>query len=299
MPSIQASVVNQISKLALRNYKGEAPGFVKRFRLVTGISNLVGPVPSGVKRMKGQLGGVQGEWLIPQNAQGSLLYIHGGAFVAGGPPMYRPFCGAIAKALKLRVFSVDYRMAPEHPFPAPYDDCMAAFDALVKDTPTGQPILVAGDSAGGNLSMCVVQHAAKKKLPLHGALLISPATDMRRLSPTIEGNAKTDSMLSPLILKLAAETYLNGHDPADPKASPLLGAVKNLPPILITASDDECLLGDGAQLHEKIQAAGGASELLTRPGMPHIWPVMTTMLPEAKEDLVKILNFFRAAMAAA
>ena len=91
MPSIQARIMNRIAGLAIKSYRGDATGFVRRFRLVTGASNLLAPVPKGLKHIKGQLGGVPGEWLIPKNPRGALLYIHGGAFVAGHPPMYRPF----------------------------------------------------------------------------------------------------------------------------------------------------------------------------------------------------------------
>ena len=174
MPSIQAKVMNKIASIALKSYRGNGAGFVRRFRMVTAASNLLAPVPKGLKHIKGALGGVPGEWLIPVNPKGALLYIHGGGFVAGHPPMYRPFCGALANALGFRVFMVDYRLAPENPFPAPLDDCIAAFEALVADTPTGEPIFVAGDSAGGNLSLAVLQHALKKKLPAHGGLLMSP-----------------------------------------------------------------------------------------------------------------------------
>ncbi|MFN7507066.1 MAG: alpha/beta hydrolase, partial [Limnobacter sp.] len=237
-------------------------------------------------------GGVPGEWLVPANPKGAMLYIHGGAFVAGHPPMYRPFCGALANALGFRVFMVDYRLAPENPFPAPLDDCIASFEALVANTPAGEPIFVAGDSAGGNLSLAVLQHAVKNKLPAHGGLLISPATDMRRLAPSIQGNDKTDSMLSAHILEHAANLYLCGHDPADERASPLLGKMKGLPPLMVTASEDECLLDDSVLLRDAVEKAGGQITLLTRPGMPHIWPTMNLAVPEAKEDLVKIIRFF-------
>jgi epsilon-lactone hydrolase len=292
MPSIQAKVMNKIASVALKSYRGNGAGFVRRFRMVTAASNFLAPVPKGLKHIKGALGGVPGEWLIPVNPKGALLYIHGGGFVAGHPPMYRPFCGALANALGFRVFMVDYRLAPENPFPAPLDDCIAAFEALVADIPAGEPVFVAGDSAGGNLSLAVLQHALKKKLPAHGGLLISPATDMRRLSPSIEGNDKTDSMLSAHMIEHAANLYMCGHDPADERASPLLGKLKGLPPLMVTASEDECLLDDSLLLRDAVEKVGGQITMLTRPGMPHIWPTMNIALPEAKEDLVKIIRFF-------
>jgi acetyl esterase/lipase len=292
MPSIQAQVMNKIASLALKSYRGSGAGFVRRFRLVTAASNLLAPVPKGLKHIKGQLGGVPGEWLIPVNPKGALLYIHGGAFVAGHPPMYRPFCGALANALGFRVFMVDYRLAPENAFPVPLEDCISSFEALVADTPVGEPIFVAGDSAGGNLSLAVLQYAVKNKLPAHGGLLISPATDMRRLSPSIEGNDATDSMLSAHIIEHAANLYLCGHDPADERASPLLGKLKGLPPLMVTASESECLLDDSVLLRDAVEKVGGTITLLTRPGMPHIWPTMNLAVPEAKEDLLKIIQFF-------
>ena len=142
MPSIQAQVMNKIASLALKSYRGSGAGFVRRFRMVTAASNLLAPVPKGLKHIKGQLGGVPGEWLIPVNPKGALLYIHGGGFVAGHPPMYRPFCGALANALGFRVFMVDYRLAPENPFPAPLDDCIAAFEAWVKKNQATYPEIV-------------------------------------------------------------------------------------------------------------------------------------------------------------
>lgn len=291
MPSIQAKVLNRIARISIKSIQGSQSSFVKRFRLVTGASSLLAPVPKGLKHLKGQLGGVPGEWLIPVNPRGALLYIHGGAYVSGSPPMYRHFCGALANALGLRVFMVDYRLAPEHPFPAPYDDCVAAFDALVKDTPNGEPIVVGGDSAGGNLSLAVLQHAVKSKQAVAAGLLISPGLDMRCLSPSIQRNNESDSMLSVHIIHHAAHAYLNGHDATDPKASSLLGNMKGLPPILVSASESECLFDDAELLKQAVQAKGGTVQVLSRPGMPHIWPVMTLMLPEAKEDLKTIIEF--------
>lgn len=293
MPSIQAKVVNKIASLALKSYQGNSAGFVRRFRMVTAVPNLLTPIPKGFKYSKALLGGVKGEWLTPPKPRGALLYIHGGAFVAGHPPMYRLFCATLARALGFRVFLVDYRLAPENPFPIPLNDCIAAFEALVSATPAGEPVFVAGDSAGGNLSLAVLQHAVKKQLPVRGGLLISPSSDMRCLSPSIQRNDDSDSMLSAHLLSHAAQIYLAGHDPADERASPLLGAMEGLPPLVITASESECLLDDALRVRDAIKEVGGTVYMITRPGMPHIWPTMNIGLPEAKEDVEKIIHFLK------
>eukprot|EP01038_Epipyxis_sp_PR26KG_P001414 gene1414-1978_t len=146
--------------------------------MVTAASNLLAPVPKGLKHIKGALGGVPGEWLIPVNPKGALLYIHGGGFVAGHPPMYRPFCGALANALGSRVFMVDYRLAPEHKFPAAHDDALDAWNWLERHAGAHgiDPARLAagGDSAGGTLAaVCAIQ-ARAAGLPLALQLLFYP-----------------------------------------------------------------------------------------------------------------------------
>lgn len=205
--------------------------------------------------------------------------------------MYRPFCGKIARSLGLRVFMVDYRLAPEFPFPVPLDDCIAAFEALADLNGEGAPLLVAGDSAGGNLTMAVLQHDLAHGKKATGGVLISPSLDARVISPSITSNDASDSMLSAHIIEHAARVYLNGHKPEDPRASPLLGEMKGLPPILSFASNSECLRDDTLLLAKAIEKAGGQIKVHTRDGMPHIWPVMVALLPEAREDLKVTIDF--------
>lgn len=300
MTSLTTRVANQIFRLAVKSYRGSPDGFVRRFRLLTRISGARATVPSGVLCADATVAGVPGEWLVPHGARGTLLYLHGGAFVSGSPAMYRRFCATLAQRLSLRVFVPDYRLAPEHPFPAAPDDASAVYEALAAELGRDEALVVAGDSAGGNLALGVLQQAALNGLRRATcAVLISPGLDMTGSGVSLRQNARRDHMLSRHIIDHAIKTYMAGGDARDPRASPLFGQLAGLPPLLVTVSDSECLRDDALRLVAGVRDAGGVARLLSRPDAPHVWPVFINLLPEADEDLRHITSWVTAELAAA
>lgn len=294
MTSLTTRAVNQILRLGVKSFNGSPEGFVRRFRLLTRIGASRARLPRGVMAVSSRVGGVPGEWLVPRKARGTLIYLHGGAFVAGSPAMYRSFCAQLARCLRLRVFVPDYRLAPEHPFPAAPDDAVAVYAALAGQLGVGEAFVVAGDSAGGNLALGVMQHALThgQRLPDCG-LLISPGLDLTGGSLSLTANERRDHMLSSHIIDLAIMAYLRDGDASDPRVSPLLGRLAGLPPLLVTVSDSECLRDDAYRLRDAVVAVGGQVELLTRVDTPHVWPVFVDLLPEAAEDFREITAYIQ------
>ncbi len=250
---------------------------------------------------EGRLGGVPGEWIGPQVApyperrHPALLYLHGGGFIACSARQYRSLTGCFAKA-GFRVFAPDYRLAPEHPFPSGLEDAIAAWTALSADGPA----VIAGDSAGGNLALGVMTEARRRGLPLPAAAcLFSPSTDLLGRGASIVENAKRDAMFTPEALLAIAPAYLQGVDPADPRASPLEADLTGLPPLLIHCAEREMLRDDSVALAERAEQAGVAVRLKIWPVVPHAWQLGAGFLPEANRSLGEAADFMRLALARA
>jgi cation diffusion facilitator CzcD-associated flavoprotein CzcO/acetyl esterase/lipase len=261
------------------------------------------PPPGGARFTEATLGGVRGEWVQAEGAGDApattLLYLHGGGFVGCSPRTHRPITASLALR-GLRVFVPDYRLAPEHPFPAALDDAVAVWRALRAELEAaGTPgrLVVAGDSAGGNLSLALMLRLreAGERLP-DAALLFSPATDLTGESPSLTDNAERDAMFDAKHLGNFADAYLQGADAAQVLASPLRADLAGLPPLMVHVSADEALRDDGVRLAHKARAAGVPVELDVLPGLPHVWPMMFR-LPEAKRSLDAGARFLRTASA--
>ncbi len=267
------------------------------------------PHPRGVRFQPAELGGVPGEWVLAEpvhaaDAPGTptLLYLHAGGFVGCSPHTHRPLSAALARQ-GLRVFVPDYRLAPEHPFPAAPDDALAVWRALViqhrASGRTGR-ITVAGDSAGGNLALGLMQRlreaiaaGSADRLPDAG-MLFSPALDMTGGSASLLGNAERDAMFRGDCLGALAEAYLQGADPAQPLASPLLGDLAGLPPLLVHVGCDEALRDDSLRLADGVRAAGGRIGLQVWPAVSHVWQLIWR-LPEARRSVAQAARFLREA----
>ena len=253
------------------------------------------PAPGGVRFTPARVGGVTGEWVEPARGEApdTLLYLHGGGFVGCSPRTHRPLTAALARQ-GFRVFVADYRLAPEHPFPAAPDDALAAWRGLRADHRGGR-LVVAGDSAGGNLALglMLALKQAGEALP-DAAALFSPATDLTGASASLVLNAERDAMFPGGELGHLAQAYLQGADPAQPLASPLLGALEGLPPILLHVGADEALRDDALRLAAKAQAAGVTVQLEVFPDVPHVWQLLH-LLPEARRSVRQAAGFLREA----
>ena len=230
----------------------------------------------------------------PQQAaeHGTLLYLHGGAWCIHLPGLYSQFAATLTQATGLRVLLVDYRLAPEHPFPAATDDCFDAYRALAESSGSA-PTAVAGDSAGGSLTLVTLMRARDAALPLPAcAVLLSPSTDLTLGAPSAQYNAKADPMFSRAAGDLLPDLYCPGLDRRDPLLSPLFGQWAGLPPLYFLAGSTEMLLDDSVRAHDRALQAGPVAEIEVWPKLPHVFPLFG-FLPEARDAVGKIAEFVR------
>ena len=282
MASWQAHLIVAFLKFRVkRSLKGETNVAAARATL----GAIKHKVPSGVAATTGSVGGVSGEWLRPAGggAAGTMLYLHGGGYFACSPQTHRPITGGFARR-GMDVFAPDYRLAPEHPFPAAIEDGIAAYRGLLAQGVPASGLVIAGDSAGGGLALSVLVSLRDAGDPLPAAcMLFSPGTDLAATGETLRTNSKRDAMFDGSGMEKAADIYLAGSDPRAPLASPLFAELGGLPPILIHAGSYEVLLDDSSRLAERARAAGTSVELRTWPVVPHVWQLFK--LPESAQSM--------------
>ncbi len=246
-----------------------------------------------------QLAGLPVEWVRPRSLTQPdtapiCLYLHGGAFAMGGLNSHRDLASQFAQRAQIRLLMVDYRLAPEHPFPAALDDVLAVYRALLAQGIPAQRLLLGGDSAGGNLALGTAQAIRAQGLAPPAALvLFSPWLDLTGHSPSRQANAASDVMLSQQVLDEAAALYASGLPLDDARLSPLFGPLAGLPPCLMVASSAEILIDDARRLKQLLLAAGGQVELLEWANTPHAFPVMARYLPEGRAALDQTARFIR------
>jgi acetyl esterase/lipase len=243
------------------------------------------------------INGVPAEWIIPSHMLGQrvVLYLHGGSFNSGSIVSHRSLAANIAAAGKSHALLIDYRLAPDHPFPAALEDALTAYQWLVDNAYAPNQIAVVGDSAGGTLviSLLVQLRDQGKPLPALGVCL-SPATDLTLSGESWTSNAKKDLMLDSREIHTSVELYLSGTDPRSPLASPLYADLHGLSPLLIQVGSDEVLLSDSTQLAEKAKATGVDVTLEVWEGMQHVWQFAASFLPEGKRAIARIGEFMDA-----
>ncbi len=212
--------------------------------------------------------GVLTERLSAQTARtaAAILYIHGGAWSSGSPQSHRPITWRLAKQTGVAVYAIDYRLAPEHRYPAQLDDCTRAYDALLEKGVPAQSIVVAGDSAGGNLTLALALRLKSEGKPLPAALVcLSAITDLTSSGRSFKTNETAEAIFPPHVLGVFREIYSPGADYSVPVLSPLFGDVTGLPPTLFQVAATELLLDDSVRMAEK--AAGVAATLDVWPGL--------------------------------
>ena len=221
-----------------------------------------------------------------------VLYLHGGGYVSGAPAHYRHFTWRIANAVRACVWILEYRLAPEHPFPAALEDAAAGYAWLADKIPDTRQLFVIGDSAGAGLALCLLLKLRDDGGSLPGAAVaMSPWTDLALTGQSLTSNAAADPMLNAENLAELAQYYLAGADPRTPYASPLYGDPAGLPPVLIQVGSDEILRDDAVRMAEKLRKENPHTRLEIWSRMPHAWQLFVPVLPEAHRAIAQIGDF--------
>ena len=252
-------------------------------------------VPASIRISPAQVGGVPGEWVEgPAATKTVLLYLHGGGYFACSAESHRPI--TVGFALHgFRVLAPDYRLAPENQFPAAVDDAVAAYRGLLAEGHSPGSIVVAGDSAGGGLTLSLLLALREAGAPFPaGAALFSPWTDLAATGESIITNADRCAMFHGPDIGLSARYYLGEIDPRHPIASPFYADLKGLPPLLIHVGEDEVLRDDSTRLAERAREAGVRVELKIWPVVPHAWQLAPHMIPEARQSLRESAAFLHS-----
>jgi monoterpene epsilon-lactone hydrolase len=252
--------------------------------------------PDGVAWTDVDAGGVPAIWATPANGSDDrvLQYVHGGGYVMGAAEYYRKLTGHLANAIGCRVLNVDYRLAPEHPHPAPVEDSTAAYRWLLEQGIESGHIAVAGDSAGGGLTVATLLSIRAAGLPMPAAAMpLSPWVDMEGTGDSVTSRVERDLLVHADVLKGMADAFLQGQDPRDPLAAPLHADLSDLCPLYIQVGDDETLLDDSVRLAERARRAGVECRLDVFPEMQHVFQMAAGNMPEADEAIGRLADWVR------
>jgi len=257
------------------------------------------PADPEIKLIRVMAGEVPCEWVAAPGADPDVrvLYIHGGGFVSGSAAFYLTMAAHLSAAAKCVVLLPDYRLAPEHPFPVGLNDCVRAHEWLLANGPSGpataRATFVAGDSAGGCLTLSTLLALRDRKLKLPaGGIPISPVTDFTLASESLK--TVVDPIISSKTMPVFREHYLGKTDPRDPLASPVFGDYRGLPPILFQTGEHEMLRDDSVRAADKAKADGADVTLEIWPGMFHVFQSHEPLLPEARESFRHMADFIRS-----
>jgi acetyl esterase/lipase len=287
---------DQATMTKIREVAAPAKGVLERAAFDAIIGHT--PAADSVTYEAGTAGGITGWWCRPlhQMPRAAILYLHGGAYIAGSARAYCNFVGHIVDRVQRAAFIPDYALAPERPFPAALEDAEAAYAGLL-DQGFADVVLV-GDSAGGGLALILASLtvAAKGRNPTLSpkrVAVMSPWTDLALTGTTLETLADADPFLTKAALASAANQYLGSHHPRDPRASPLYGNLEGMPPIRVDVGEDEILLDDARRYAERVASADSEVEVHAWEGMPHVFPANVGVLHAGDEALNHIALFLR------
>lgn len=278
----------------------DSPFHVDRFRAYMKKTERFSPkIPASINVESRKINGVPCEWIDQKNApqkpndeQRILVYLHGGGYVCGGPDSHRDLAWRIAEQSSCRLLLVDYRLAPEHRFPAAIDDASSCYQNLLDEGYQPNNIAFAGDSAGGGLVAATLLKMKELKLPQPKcAVLMSPWLDLSASGDSVKVNEQADPMLTPKALKTMSTLYLGNVDVRTPMASPVFSDASALAPMLIHVGSTEILLSDAVRFSEAIEKSGGGINLKVWPKMPHVFQVFAALMPEAKRSIEEIGAF--------
>lgn len=252
-------------------------------------------MPPGATLRKAALGGLPALWVGEGAASDPvLLYFHGGGYVFGSPHTHAAMLARLARLTGLRACLPDYRLAPEHAFPAAVDDARAAYQALIDSGVAAERIVLGGDSAGGGLALALLGDLCARCAPLPAALFaLSPLTDLTFSGDSFRANARRDVLLPASRDFDLAQMYLQGADPAQPLVSPVNARFDGAGPVWLTVGDTEIMLDDSRRMAVRLRAQGVAAELEIARDLPHVWPIFWRWLPEGDITLRELATWIR------
>jgi monoterpene epsilon-lactone hydrolase len=283
-----------LRRLKTRQSRRQLPVAAVRRRLER-IERFVPGPPAGTETIALDAGGIPAVRIAVAQSRDDrcVLYFHGGGYALGSAPLFRDMTWRIAVAARARVLYFDYRLAPEHPFPAALEDAVKAYRWLAEHHDPRR-IAFVGDSAGGGLALATLHKLRDTGVPLPAAVAaVSPWTDLALTGPSLHSNAATDPMLDVAGMPALARHYLAGADPRHPYASPLYGDPSGLPPTLIQVGSDEILRDDAVRMADRLKAAGCEVEMEVWPRMPHAWHLYARIVPEGRRAIERIGTFLQ------
>jgi len=259
------------------------------------LSGFLPPV-EGVEATPARIGGIAGEWVRGKPVRrndAAVLYLHGGGYAIGSPKSHRHMLAPLSAGSALPVFAADYRLAPEHPFPAAVDDAVAAYKGLIDSGLAPGKLAIAGDSAGGGLTIATLVAARDRGLPMPAcAVALSPWVDLSQGGESYR--SKRDPIVKKAPMDIMAAQYLGGADPKTPLASPLFADLKGLPPLLIQVGTEEALQDDAIALKARAEAAGIEVSFESWGGMIHVWHIFHPILSEGRDAIARIGSYLKA-----
>ena len=300
--SFEANLLRLVLRWFVKVRDGRGPTIAEFRRKMARIDWIIPGPPKDTKTIELDAGGVTALRVTgPESRDGyHVIYLHGGGYMFGSASYYRNFLWRIARATQAQVLFINYRLAPEHPFPAALGDAVGAYRWLLADGADPRRIVIMGDSAGGGLALAALLRLRDEAVALPAAaVVLSPWTDLAMTGESCRVNAEADPMLDAGQAKYVAQFYLAGADPRNPYASPLYGDPTGLPRSLIQVGGDEILLDDSVRMAQKMRAVGIDVELEVWPLMPHAWPLFARILPEGRRAIDKIGAFVNTAFASA
>ncbi len=304
VPELMKREVSREGIAYLQKLRKRTPFGTKDFNLEAlraGMGTRHAPTIKDVKLIKVKVGDIPCEWVVTTGADSDvrLLYLHGGGFVSGSGGFYLAQAAHISAAAKCAVLLPDYRLAPEHRFPAGLEDCVLAHKWMAANGPAGpgpaRGTFVAGDSAGGSLTLATLLALRDRKLKLPaGGIALSPTTDLTLASDSLK--TVSDPIISAKTMPVFRDHYLGKTDPRNPLASPVFGDYRGIPPLLIQVGEHEMLRDDSIRVAKKARADGASVKLEVWPGMFHVFQSHEPLLPEARAAIDHIAEFMRSAL---
>src|SRR6516164_4697213 len=294
--SLRSEIVRPGMRLLIKRHKYRDLTIEQHRRIASTAERLVPDPPPHTRTLTVDAGGVGADLIttLASEPHRHVLFLHGGGFIIGSPALYRHVTWRIAEATRARVLAVDYRLAPEHPFPAALEDAISAYHWLLADGADPRQIAVMGDSAGGGLVFSLMLRLRDEGVVLPGAAVaLSPWTDLALTGPSLRLNCVADPLLNAEDPPQFVEDYLAGADPRTPYASPLYGDPAGLPPTMIQVGSDEVLRDDAVRMADRMREAGCHVELEIWPRMPHVWHAFAPLIPEAHRAIERVGAFVR------